>query len=122
MERLPVSLPTTILLPLTRTLRTSVIQRTRRTPLRATSDESGFADIAAGRGEATLFHPRALVLGGEDPSHDLAGLDLLLHAPELPVAQEARGRVGGRDRVHVRADPREALAPPGHVLEAEVHP
>ena len=42
--------------------------RTRRTPRLASSLRSGFV-------RSPSLHPRALVLGGEDPAHDLAGLD-----------------------------------------------
>src|SRR5512143_458776 len=97
---LPESLPTTILDALTRTLRRRVIQRTRCTPLLATpaAREEAVSAVTAS------LHPRALLLGGEDPAHDLAGLDPLLLPPELPVAQEAGGGVPGRDGVHLGVD------------------
>src|SRR5262245_48021846 len=113
MARLWVSVPTRILAPLTARFRRRVIPRTRRTPLRATSAAAAIA---------TSLHPRALLLGGEDPAHDLAGLDQPLRAPELPVAEEAGGGLVGGDGVDLGPDAGEALLPERHVLLAEVHP
>src|SRR4249920_3966849 len=95
MARLPESVPTRILAPDTARFRRSVIQRTRRTPVRATSAEAGMA---------ISFHPRALLLGSEDPAHDLAGLDESLRAPELPVAEETRGGLVGGDPLDLGLD------------------
>src|SRR5262245_377111 len=113
MARLWVSVPTRILAPLTARFRRRVAQRTLRTPLRATSAAAAIA---------ISFHPRALLLGGEDPAHDLAGLDQPLRAPGLPVAEEARGGLVGGDGVDLGLDAREALLPERHVLFPDVHP
>src|SRR5688572_24801398 len=117
MAMLPASVPTTILAADTPTLRPRVTQRTRRTPVPASSF---WAVIPPAR--APSFHPRALLLGGEDPAHDLARLDLALRAPELAVAEVARRRLRGRDRGHLRLDAVEAVLPPRHVRLAQVHP
>ena len=117
MERLPVSLPTTILAPLT----THVQEE--RDEQDAAHAAAGDVDVdGGGRGRHRYFILRALLLGGEDPAHDLAGLDLLLRAPELAVAQEPGGGVAGGDGVHLRPDAAEALLPALHVGHAQVHP
>ena len=65
-------------------------QSTRRTPWRATSAAAGMA----------YFILRALLLGGEDPAHHLARLDVSLLAPEL------RGRAGSARRSRRRGSRR----------------
>src|SRR6185503_12996806 len=115
MDRLPESLPTTILPPLTRTFRARVIHSTRRTPALRTSSPVVISRRAS-------LHPRALVLDGEDPAHDLSRLDHLLGAPELRVPQEPGGAVALGDRRDVAADALEARLPQPHVGLPQVHP
>src|SRR6185436_2708561 len=114
METLADRWPTTILATLTITFSTSVASSTRCTPRRAASAVTATAQPS--------FHPRALLLGGEDPAHHLARLDQPLGPPELPVAQEARRAVLRRDRVDLGRDAHEPLAPLRQVALAQVHP
>src|SRR5262249_3011277 len=103
-----------IFAPLTARFRRRVVHRTRLTPLRVTSTADAISTPS--------LHPRALLLGREDPAHDLSGLDEPLRAPELAVAEEARGGLVGGDAVDLGFDARETIFPARHVFFTEVHP